>query len=369
MVSSTRECVFLAGDIGGTNTNLALVGYSEGNFRILLSKRFPTQEQTSLLSPIGLFLKEAAADGLSSPIDFCCVSAAGPVIDGSIRLTNASWSINAAEISERFGIKARLINDFTAISYAVVLLDTTNADKITILPHTNGTAPLPGTGMALVVGAGTGLGVGFVDKKPDGSYVAFPSEGGHSELSCSTSLEFAFHEWLAAKTGEIPGAELAISGQGISNIFDFLNSPSFDPTLAALDSEYKCAPEKTPSALDHAVLALPENERPAAIAKNSSSDFRCALTMELFVRFYARKVSNLASIFLPSGGIYLAGGISSKNAPYLLEKKRFMRVFEKNYAPHIRNFLAGASVMIVRDYSVSLIGAANAALQFFREGS
>ncbi|HEY9053629.1 MAG TPA: glucokinase, partial [Rectinemataceae bacterium] len=73
--------------------------------------------------------------------------------------------------------------------------------------------------------------------------------------------------------------------------------------------------------------------------------------------------SSLCAVFLPSGGVYLAGGISSKNESFFLENNRFMRAFERNYAPHIRETLSSLPVMIVRNYSVSLVGAANAAIQ------
>ena len=86
--------------------------------------------------------------------------------------------------------------------------------------------------------------------------------------------------------------------------------------------------------------------------------------MELFVRLYALKAANLASIFLPTGGVWLAGGISSKNEALLLKNAQFMRWFEKNYAPHIRHFLTHTPVMIVKNYDISLMGAAVAALQF-----
>ncbi|HCO48942.1 MAG TPA: glucokinase, partial [Spirochaetaceae bacterium] len=86
-------------------------------------------------------------------------------------------------------------------------------------------------------------------------------------------------------------------------------------------------------------------------------------TMELFAEFYARGVSSLATAFLPQGGIWLAGGISSKNEAFLIENRRFMKPFEINSEPHIRKFLASTPVMVVRNYSISLIGAANAACQ------
>ena len=113
-------------------------------------------------------------------------------------------------------------------------------------------------------------------------------------------------------------------------------------------------------------MASPERDRPALIAAAKDLDPRCALAMELFTRYYAGKVSSLTAILLPKAGVYLAGGISSKNEAYLLEKNRFMRVFEDNYSAHIRAVIAQVPVMIVRNYSISLIGAANAAIQLGR---
>jgi glucokinase len=329
--------------------------------------QFSTQAERSLIDPIARFLAEARQRGYGSRIDVCCISAAGPVKDGAIQLTNAPWAIRAAEIEGRFGLPVHLINDFTAVSYAVVLLDPGDKEQITSIPHTDGSFPqAPEEGVALVVGAGTGLGVGFVDKRAGGTCLAYPSEGGHSEMSSWDALSFAFYCWLKKSIGFEPGIELAVSGQGIGNIFAFLCSEAFDPALAA-SYELSCGPlGARPGAIAASILAKPENERPALIASNRTEDPRCCLAMELFCRYYAGKVSSLASIFLPSGGIYLAGGISSKNESFLLEKHRFMRVFEHNYAPHMRDFLSGASVIIVRNYSISLIGAANAAIQLMK---
>jgi glucokinase len=350
MSNVKAEHLFLAGDIGGTNTNLALVHHDGVNFDIAFSMRFSTQAEQSLLNPISRFLDQAKKQGALGTIDSCCISGAGPVTKGSIQLTNAPWSISASEIAERFDLEVHLINDFMAISYAVVLLDSHDAKKVINLSHLDGSTPMPQDGMALVVGAGTGLGVGFIEKRPDGGYQAFPSEGGHSGLPCFDDLSAAFANWLRHKIGMEPGAELAISGQGIVNIFDFLCSGGF----------------KSPGPIARHILEKPESERPALISANREQDFHCAQCMELFADFYARKISNLAALFLPSGGIYLAGGISSKNEAFLIENHRFMNAFEQNYAPHIRDFLATVPVMIVRDYSISLIGAANAALQLMR---
>lgn len=362
MAEKSAPILILAGDVGGTNTNLALVEYRGGRLEIIKAGRYPTKAQSSIILPLSRFLDKAAEiPGFRKP-DVCCISGAGMVEDGSIALTNAPWTIVSKEIEERFSFPTVLINDFTALSYAVVILDPEDPSKIIKVPHVDGRSPGPGYGMALVVGAGTGLGVGFVNRKADGSCLAFPSEGGHSEASAFDSLSWSLIRWVRDRCGWEPGIELFASGQGIATIFRFLCSPCFDPSLAqGYETWGKSNVHLLPS--EEALLAMGEEDLPAAVALGADSLPRCALAMEIFLNFYARKVSSLACAFLPSGGIYLAGGISSKNQGLILQGRRFMKIFERNYAPHMRAFLENVPVFLVKDYSISLLGAANAAVQ------
>ncbi|MHB0855781.1 MAG: glucokinase [Rectinema subterraneum] len=376
---------FLVADIGGTNTNLALARHGGKTIELVFKERYSTQDERSLLEPVQRFLKAASSFGFSEAIDFCCVSGAGPVqADETIQLTNAPWSISASELSALLGVPVRLINDFTALSYAVTLLNYKNEAEITRLPHLDGSLGEPADGLMLIVGAGTGLGVGFVDRHGK-SVTAYPSEGGHSELPCFDALSHDFHEWLSERYGYPAGAELAISGQGIANIFEFVCTEKLDARMIAaeygipqpgsgsglgsgLDAGLEASLDAGPSELSKGILKTPRTAWPAAIAANSRTDVHCALTMELFVRLYALKAANLVSILLPRGGVWLAGGISSKNETWLLENHRFMRWFEKNYAPHIREFLSKTPVLIVKNYDISLLGAAEAAHQFSEHG-
>jgi glucokinase len=367
-MSRTRnETLILAGDIGGTNTNLALVRYESGQFEILHSRRYSTQKEESLIEPMSRFLAESKKEGLADSIHLCCISAAGPAVNEVIQLTNAPWAIAASDIRERFGLPTVLINDFMAISYAVVLLETEDRTRILQLPHVDGTLSTAEEGMALVVGAGTGLGVGFIEKRPNSLYHAYPSEGGHSEASCFDELSFELVQWMADRIGFEPGIELFVSGQGIANIFSFLCSNAFTASKAR---SYGYSANDFLSASESSIeiiQRLPLSEIPAAVASARSKDPRCGLAMDLFLSFYARKVSSLCALFLPKGGVYLAGGISSKNESFLMENNRFMSIFERNYAAHIRDFLKNTPVFLVKDYSISLLGAAHAAIQL--EGS
>ncbi len=357
---------FLVADIGGTNTTIALAIHDGNHIDIIHKQRYATRSEPSLSAAVEKFLASAKSFEIKTHFDFCCISGAGPVdSDHTIRLTNAPWIISAKELRDVLGVPVRLINDFTALSYAVTLVDYHDTKAVRALPHTDGSLPAPSRdGMMLVLGAGTGLGVGFVYRRGAES-MAFPSEGGHSELPCVDGLSRALHAWLSDRYGYPPGAELAISGQGIANIFEFLTSNALIAQQYAKDYGVETIdPRSVPSLYASAILNAPREDWPARIASGASCDPWCALAMELFARLYATKAANLAALFLPESGVWLAGGISSKNEDYLLEGNRFMRWFEQNYASHIRSFLAICPVYIVRNYDISLLGAAEAAWQY-----
>lgn len=344
--TTSYDLVVLAGDIGGTNTNLALLGEKAGDFCILFDRHYKTKAEASFAEPFGRFLEEAEAALPGLRPSRCCISGAGPVVEGRIeQLTNAPWGIDGPALERAFGLPTRVINDFTAISYGVCLLDPDKPEQLTCLAHGDGSRPRPDEGVKVVVGAGTGLGVGFLTRIK-GRMEAFPSEGGHVTLPVYDEESRDFQRWLEGKCEFVPGAEAAVSGMGISNIFSFLAEREGSSLSAAA----------------RAVLAAPEEKRPALVSAQAESDPVCGRTMDMFVKLYARVASDFAAAFIPTGGLYLAGGIASKNEARFTEGRRFMAMFERSYREHIRAILAKTPVMIVKDYAISLYGAANAAV-------
>lgn len=343
--TSDLDHIVVAGDIGGTNTNLALVGVKNGKFHIVFERHYRTKEENSLAEPFGRFLEQARREHPGLEPTACCISGAGPVVDRRIALTNAPWGIDGPAIERDFGMPVSVINDFTAISYGVVLLDPERPEELTRLPHLDGSRPLPEDGVALVVGAGTGLGVGFVERN-GGHARAFPSEGGHITLPVYDEETRVFQRWLEMKSEFVPGAEAAVSGMGIGNLFSFF-----------CERESGELGERA-----QMVLGAAEHDRPALVAANADLDPVCGRAMDSFVKLYARVVADLSATFIPKGGVYLAGGIASKNEVRFLEGSRFMAMFEKSYREHIRQILKSLPVMIVKDYDISLYGAANAAI-------
>ncbi len=342
--STLYERVVLAGDVGGTNTNLALIGKKGGNFTVIFDRHYRTKEEKSLVEPTERFLAEALSEIPGLRPDICCISGAGAVVGRTIGLTNAPWCIDGSVLERAIGIPVSVINDFTAISYGILLLDSGKPGQITRLPHPDGSFPHPEKGVTAILGAGTGLGVAYVIHT-DERDIVMASEGGHVTLPVYDETTRRFQSWLESRYGFTPGAEAGISGQGIANLFEFFAISEGDPGPIALR-----------------ILEAPFAERPALVASFADRDSACSAAMDAFVKLYARKAADLAATFLPSGGIYLAGGIASKNEKWFLGENRFMSMFERSYTPHIQRILAKTPVMIVKDYSISLYGAANAAV-------
>lgn len=341
---STR--IVLAVDVGGTNTSCAVVEARDGALSVRFERRYSTKAEPSLEAPLGRFVAEASAAGAPSP-ELLCVSGAGPVVGRSITLTNAPWGIDGAALERRFELPTTVINDFSAIAWGVLLLDPKDGSELARLgdPDTSAAPPeLDPEGPVVVIGAGTGLGFGFALR--DGTTRVYPSEGGHVCLPVYDDESRAFSRWLEDKYGYAAGAEAGVSGQGIGNIFSF---------MASL--------ERTPSPRVRSILEFAEDSRPALVAEAAAAgDALCARAMRMFVRLYARVASDAAATFLPTGGIYLAGGVAAKNLRWFTDDGLFMRTFISAYRDHIRAIASRTPVYVVMNYSISIFGAANAAV-------
>lgn len=329
----------LACDVGGTNTSVALLTGEATSWQILRRFRFQTQQLTSLEEAVNAVLAELSSDPSVTTPTAIAVSGAGPIRDGVCHLTNAPWTISATVLGEKTGLTPLLINDFSAVSYGIPLLDTSDKERVTVLD--GGTTPTE-AGVRLVVGAGTGLGVGYLVQ--DGSELrVYPSEGGHSAFAPYDEESGAMHAMLAAEIDEPPGSELFVSGRGIANTWrHYRETRSISP-----DSPIAAIPEEEDAAMR--VSAAAAKDDPDAVA-----------IMRLFVRNYARVCSVAALHFLPTGGLYLAGGIVTKNERWFTDGDLFMSEFRKNYRPHISDLLTQFPVYVVRDYEISLYGAAHA---------
>lgn len=330
--------VLIAGDIGGTKTILRLVKVSNGgaNFTTLAEEKYPSQHYPDLVPIVQTFLAQAK----QSVPQRACFAIAGPVINQTSRLTNLNWYLDAKRLQQELNLeRVSLINDFAAVSYGILGLDPKNDLRSLQSAPTRRESPIA------VIGAGTGLGEGFL-VPDDTRYLVFATEGGHADFAPRSQLEFQLLQDIQTRQNlDRVSVERVVSGQGIVAIYQFLRDRQFapeSPHLAQIVKTWEQQQEKTVDAA-------------AAISQAASQgDDRLSLkTMELFIEAYAAEAGNLALKLLPYGGLYLAGGIAAKIYT-LIESSRFLEVFKQK--GRMSAILAQVPIHIILNPQVGLLG-------------
>jgi glucokinase len=330
-----RVEVVLAGDVGGTNTRLAL--YPRGRVADpLLLRVYPSAAFTGLQPIVARFLAEAAQLTPRVTVRRAAFGVAGPAEGIVVKFTNLPWIERADGIASAFGLEhVVFINDFAAICRAVPHL--APADLV----HLGGGTPHPEAPKA-VLGAGTGLGAGFL-VHCGASYRVVASEAGHMDFAPRGPQQTRLADYLAAHRG---GAyvENVLSGRGLANLYAFLR-----------DSEGLAeAPD---------VRTAMEREDPAAVISSralAGADPLCDRTLDLFCEIYGAMAATLALLVMARGGVYLAGGIAG-HIRARLQGGPFQRAFEQ----HVRysDFLRSVPRNLIVHPQPGLLGAALAAAE------
>jgi glucokinase len=330
--------LLLAGDIGGTKSLLRLVEMptatdASGTFQIdtLYEGIYSSQEYPDLVPIVGQFLKEASQKlgEVPSPKG-ACFAIAGPVVGHKSVLSNLSWTLTTDRLEKELNIPhVKLINDFVAVGYGVLGMH--QADL-----HTLQTGESQTAAPIAVIGAGTGLGQGFLIRHLD-EYFVYPSEGGHGDFAPRTALEFELLQDLQQREKiDRVSVERVVSGMGIASIYKFLRD------RAIAEGKDVSPADKDPSEISQAAL--------------EKSDPICEQTLQMFVEAYGAEAGNLALKLLPYGGLYLAGGIAAKILPLIEEGDRFINNF--NHKGRVTPLVKKVPVHIVLNPQVGLIGAA-----------
>ena len=109
----------LAGDIGGTKTNLAVCTVEQsGRLSVVREQSFPSRRYQGLEKVVEAFL-----DGKRERIGAAAFGVAGPVLDGRVKTTNLPWVVRATSLGRVIGTKrVRLMNDLEATAYGGLFL-------------------------------------------------------------------------------------------------------------------------------------------------------------------------------------------------------------------------------------------------------
>jgi glucokinase len=322
--------MFIAGDIGGTKSNLGAFQMREGKLVRVFHERYASQQFRRAEDLVSKFANQASTT-LSAKVAGASFGIAGPVVNNCVRATNLPWVVSGANLASLLGVsKVRLLNDLEATAYGVLALDPSELETI----HPGVAAP---NTTKSIVSAGTGLGEAILFW--DGArHVPMPTEGGHADWAPRTEREIEFWRYMKTQV-DIVSNETIISGRGFRLIHNFLGPDVKHPIFDDLTQD--AAPLITHQAL--------ENTCPV-----------CVQTVDMWIEIYGAEAGNLALRSVSRGGVYIAGGIALKLLPKLSTGK-FVSAFQ--WKEKLSAFLSQIPIQVVLNEDAPLIGAATVAAQ------
>jgi glucokinase len=333
--------MILAGDVGGTKTNLGLFETAGAAPRPAAAATFANAQFTGLAAVVQAFLGQlpsgiAAAAG---ELSVACFGVAGPVIANRTSTPNLAWEIDGTALAGELGLAAvRLINDLAATAEGLPLLA---ADQLVTLQAGAAAARGGEPGNQALIAAGTGLGMALL---PEVGGVRFtvPSEGGHADFAPRDEDEVALLLYLRRRFGEHVSVERVVSGRGLPAIYEHLRDAGY-------------APESLDVA---AALAAGDPAQVIAAAALAGRDRLCDRALDMFVAAYGAAAGNLALAATAVGGIYIGGGIAPKILPRLTGGP-FLRAFvdKGRFAAYLQRI----PVRVVLDERAAMLGAARCA--------
>jgi glucokinase len=327
--------VIIAGDVGGTKTELALFETGDGHLDLARAERYPSRSFPSLEAIVREFL----AGQPVPPLAAACFGVAGPCLDGRCITTNLPWQIDERVLAAQIPVpRARLLNDLEAMAWGVMGLP--DGDFAVLQ------AGVPRVGNMALVAAGTGLGEALMIWN-GAEHLVIPSEGGHVDFAPRDARQAALLDFLRRDLGRVSN-ERVLSGPGVFHIYRYLRAARGVPEPEWLRRDIAGG---DPSAV-------------VGEAGLAGRDPICAETLDVFASVYGAVAGDLALVVLAAGGVYIGGGIAPKLRSKL-EDGTFMRAFRDK----------GRMAAMLEDYPVRLclndraplLGAARMAHRLARE--
>lgn len=263
--------MWLVGDIGGTNSRLALADGSGVQADSLC--RFANDDY----SGIGAILRAYLADRAMPQA--LCLAVAGPVIAGAARLTNRDWRIEPQALCAATGAQyALLINDLSALGRAAATLPEHAAPWLS-MPGDGGMPAPVGHGQGLVIGIGTGLNICAFQRSPAAT-ITLEAEAGHASLPYAVCTQ-----WLAAlPSGYAPQPPIPQTAEGLfagAGLARFARLRGIDAATSA-----------------------------DVVARAVSGDGPAEAALVAFAAILGAYAREMALAHLPRGGLWLAGSVA-----------------------------------------------------------
>ncbi|VAV91033.1 Glucokinase [hydrothermal vent metagenome] len=311
----------LVADIGGTNARFAIAIADEG------PAGFALHHQQTLLSkdfdslPVAI---NAYCETLLVPIpQQACFALAAQPGKTVFTFTNSPWQLDSRQVKQELGLQnMRVVNDFEAMASGAQFVA---QQQRLYLCEGAGDVTAP----QLVLGPGTGLGLGLI-VPGDNGYRIISTEGGHATFAPETKEEIEILRLMMRKETPVLFEHL-LSGPGLVNIYQALCVLADKPCMSL-------RPEQITAAANNATCAN---------AKNA---------VQMFCDILGSFAGNAAVTTGARGGVFLAGGILPKMTDILLQSQFLARFCSKG--PQ-QNYLADVPVCLLLSENTALIGAAH----------
>ena len=349
----------LIGDIGGTNIRLKLLKLtSDINIDPIIIKA--EYKSTFLFESLEKLLKDfiSKLDEKNKP-QFAVLGIPGPVEDNQlITLPNIPhWKLeNGDVLGEKLGIKKFIfLNDFVCNGYGIQTNLKENVDYLKL----NNVNEIK-DGPKLMIGPGTGLGMGFLLKnKNDKYYIIGSSEGGGQDFAAKSEFLMKLKNFIRDEVGlgNVSIGKMC-SGRSLIPIYKFLhklgdeNNQKFtrDEDLGRKIDYFKSYKQV------HRVGEI--NMEITKKGLNGECEL-CRQTLLLFTEIFAEIAGDLALFTLPTSGVYLMGGITRIITPLILNNTIFLNHFKNKDLFWF--LLQKLPIYLVQNKDIGLVGATEAA--------
>jgi glucokinase len=331
MAVSKRDDLVIAGDIGGTKTNVGLFRMEGTRPLPEVMESYPSRHADSLEDILSQFTTKHSGD-----ISSACFGIAGPVKKGFVKTTNLPWVVSASNIQDRFGWESvSVINDLSATALGIPLL---HEEELYPLNQ----VPAPEEENLGLMAPGTGLGQALLVWHEE-RYVPVASEGGHIDFAPRDEKEFGLWTYLREEFGRV-SVERVVSGPGLYSIYQWLRDSGPDRESQWLRDQIDRG--DPPRVVTEAAM---ERQEPL-----------CLNALDTFVGLFGAAAGNLALTGLTRGGMYLGGGIAPRILSRLAEGA-FMEAFTGK--GRFSDLVSQIPVKVILNDRTALLGAAWQAFQ------
>ncbi|HEY1382344.1 MAG TPA: glucokinase [Dongiaceae bacterium] len=311
----------LVADIGGTNARFA-ISTADGTLhevRILHAANFPKIDDA-----IGAYLAELKRPRPTR----ACFAVACPAKGPEIKLTNSSWRFVKADLQKAFQFQRFVvINDFEALAASVPILSGPQ------LAELRAGTPDP-TSVSLVIGPGTGLGVGAYVPAGKNAWAVISGEGGHVGFAPNTDEEVRLWQRMREKYGRV-SAERVLNGAGLVNVYHFM--------------------------VDEAGQQIVEVDAPEISRRALVGEEVAVNAVLMFFDMLGSVTGDLAMAFGSRAGVYIGGGITPKLMDFARRSKLVERFLDKG---RVAAILQSMPIWVILEERAALYGVRR---QFDRE--